>query len=149
MCAILVIVAAAVAASATVESPMPTTTISAGAVSRIHTLTRVVVRDQAAWADLWRRHTGRADAPPAVNFDRDMVAAVFAGDSPEPIAVGITRIARESNRVVVTYTLAATRPMGDARGPVMAPFHIVRVARSPLPVTFVLLKRPQVFPHGP
>ena len=120
LCAILVIVAAAVAASATVGSPMPTTTIAAGTVSQIHTLTRVVVREQAAWTDLWRRHTGRADAPPAVDFDRDMVAAVFAGDSPEPIAVGIARIARESNRVVVSYTLAATRRCMSATTPPMS-----------------------------
>ncbi len=147
LCVMLVIGVAAVAASATVGSSLPATTIAAGNVSRIHTLTRVIVRDQAAWTDLWRRHTGRADAPPAVNFDRDKVVAVFAGDAFEPVAVSIARIVRESDRLVVTYTLASTRPMADARGPVIAPFHIVLVARLPLPVTFVLRKRPQGFPH--
>lgn len=139
--------AGAVAAAS--GSTVPVTTIAAGETSQIHAPAQVVVRDRGTWLGLWRRHAGGAKAAPAVDFGREMVIALFAGDSSERVTIGITRIVREPDRLVVTYTFAATQRTADAVGRVVAPFHIVRLARSTLPVVFVLVKLPQVLHRGP
>lgn len=126
-------------------------TIAAGQRSAITTPIQVVIRDAAAWVRLWSRHAGAATAhPPAVDFGTEMVIALFAGRASASTAVAVARILYESDRVVVQYTLGERRPlpMGE-EGPAATPFHIVRVARSTLPVTFQLLRTPPVLRPGP
>lgn len=117
-------------------------TIAQGKNSSIREPARFVIRDQAAWRSLWRRHSGTTAAP-AVNFSRNMVIAVFAGEFAEPAAVAILRITREPNRLTVLYRAGPTRPLPDGYT-VVAPFHIVRVARSALPVRFLKIKTPPI-----
>lgn len=131
--------------------PVPFATIAAGKFSRFHTPMTRVIRTQAEWADLWHRAAvpGGAVAP-TVDFHRDMVAAVFGGQVSEPAAVAITRIERVSDRLMIWYTLVFTRPPYDGGAQVsFAPFHIVRLARSPLPVEFVQVETPSVLRRLP
>src|SRR5437870_4264409 len=61
--------------------PLPFVTLAAGTTSSIRTPRRVVVRDEAEWRALWRRHDDPAGgAAPPVDFSRDMVVGVFAGE---------------------------------------------------------------------
>ncbi|OLD51676.1 MAG: hypothetical protein AUI83_10305 [Armatimonadetes bacterium 13_1_40CM_3_65_7] len=130
-------------------SSTPFVTIAAGTTSRIREPEQLAIRDQNAWQKLWRRHSGSA-ASPIVNFNTDMVIAMFAGELSEPATLAIMRIARESDRLVVLYRVGPTRPPLDGSGiPPVAPFHIVRVARSALPVTFIRIKVPPVLAPQP
>jgi len=127
-------------------APLPFVTIAAGATSSIRTPSRLVVRNNADWLALWRRHGGPAGgAAPTVDFSRDMVVGVFAGEVRGPAAIAIVRVTREPNRLVVWYTFKDTRPMPAAESGVPStPFSIIRLPRSSLPVSFVQVKTPQV-----
>lgn len=130
---------------------VPFKTVIAGTTSHITEPTSVVVRDRAAWIALWRRHTGSdRGAPPPVEFARDMLVAVFGGASTEATTAGIARITREPIGLVVWYSVQATRPLppGDL-GTLRAPFHIVRLAQSTLPVTFSFLKTQPILRQQP
>ena len=122
-------------------------TIATGATSGIREPAQAIVRDPAAWSALWRRHTRGAGAPlPAVDFEREMVVGIFAGVSPKPARVTVHRVTQRSGRLVLWYSIRENRPLPDGEGlPPSAAFHIVRLARSPLPVEFSVLKLPQVY----
>lgn len=141
----------AVAADLPQGPSVPFRTVIYGTTSHITEPATAVVRDREAWIALWRRHTGsdRA-APPPVDFSRDMVVAVFGGTSTEVTAAGIARITREPAGLVVWYSVHATRPLppGDL-GTARAPFHIVRLAQSALPVAFSLLKTQPILRQQP
>lgn len=129
---------------------VPFKTVLAGTTSHITEPATVVVRDNAAWIALWHRHTGANHGmPPAVDFAHDMVVAVFGGASTEPTAAGVARITREPKGLVVWYSVQATRPGPPESGTVRSPFHIVRLARSALPVTFYFLKTPEILRQRP
>lgn len=128
--------------------PVSYVTVAAGQTSGIRQPLLQVVRDQDAWEALWRRHAGGRSLPaPAVDFSRQMVVAVFAGES-EAQKVSITRIVEEQGRLVVWYGLGEMRPLPDGPAQMAAPFHIVRLARSPLTVEFRRVKQfPVVVPQ--
>ena len=104
------------------------------------------MNDEAEWRALCRRHDDPAGgAAPPVDFSRDMVVGVFAGEIRGPAAVAIVRVTRDPDRLVVWYTFRDTRPMPAAEGGVPStPFSIIRLPRSSLPVSFVQVKTPQV-----
>jgi len=139
----------AAAAQTPAGSPVPFVTIAAGEVSRIDEPGQLVIRDQTGWADLWHRIAG-GTPPPPVDFHRDMLIGVFAGQVPEPAAVTIRRIMRTSDRLEVSYAMTLTRPPLDGGETFSsAPFHIVRLVRSPLPVEFFRVKTPPVLRRPP
>ncbi len=117
-------------------------TVETGRTSGIREATELAIRDAAAWNELWRRHVGTAARPaPAVDFEREMVIAVFAGESVWSNGLVIIRVVRDVDRLVVYYALADMKPLPISQNVVPAmPFHIVRVPRSATPVWFSLMK---------
>lgn len=147
----LLAVTTCAAAPAPVQSvpSVPFATIAAGAQTGIRQPGQFVIRSRAAWQSLWRRHSG-TNLAPHVDFNRDMVIAVFAGEFTEPATIAITRIIREPSRLVVQYSVSPTRPPLDGPGiPPVAPFHIVRMVHSSLPVVFSRIKTPPVLTPQP
>ena len=146
--ACLLVLAALTGAGAQVPSSrtVPFVTIAEGKISGVRLPERLVIRDDTAWRTLWRRHAGPdAGPPPVVDFNRDMVIAVFAGEASDSAVLAITKIAATPDRLEVAYTLRETRPLPAATAnSSTAPFQIVRAARSSLPVGFVQLKTPPV-----
>lgn len=129
---------------------VPFTTVLAGTTSRIAEPATVVVRDKASWMALWRRHTGADHGAPAIDFSRDMVVAVFGGTSTEVTTASIARITREPSGLVVWYSVQAIRPLPPGElGSARTPFHIVKLARSPLPVAFSFLKTQPILRQQP
>ncbi len=125
------------AVAASTGSQVSFVTVAAGQTSAVRQPLQTVIRDRAAWTDLWRRHAGPAASVPTVDFTQEMVVAVFAGASSVPRAVSIGRIVRENGRLTVWYSLRDRLPIPEPDGlPPTAPFHIVRLARSTLPVVF-------------
>ena len=143
--ALLAISPCAAAPSSAQSTPsVPFATIAAGAESRVRQPGEFVIRSRAAWQSLWRRHSGTNSAP-RVDFARDIVIAVFAGEFTEPAMIAITRIIREPHSLIVLYGVSPTRPPLDGPGMLLiAPFHIVRMVHSALPVVFFRVKTPPV-----
>ena len=126
---------------------VPFVTVAAGRTSGIRLPLQAVIRDRDAWLALWRRHAGAAAVAPPVDFAREMVVAVFGGSGAGARSVTITRIARGPERLTVWYVTAERSPLPDEGGQTPpAPFHIVRLARSSLPVSF---KQTKTFPVVP
>lgn len=115
-------------------------TVDQGTSSGIRDPRQVVVRDAETWAALWYQHTTGVDPRPpvpGVDFTEEMLVAFFLGEKPTGgYAVEITRILLRSDRVVVRAGLI--QPGVDDVVPqvLTQPFHIVRVARTELPVEF-------------
>jgi hypothetical protein len=129
---------------------VPFKTVLAGTTSHIAEPATVVVRDQAAWDALWRRHTGTSHgAPKVIDFAKEMVVAVFGGTSTEATTAGIARITREPKGLVVWYSVQATRPGPPGEGTARSPFHIVKLAQSTLSVTFYFLKTQEILRQQP
>jgi hypothetical protein len=68
----------------------------------------VVIRDQAAWQKLWSAHVanlGQAPAAPMIDFSRQMVVGVFAGENKLGCGsdFGIAGITAQDGKVVVDY----------------------------------------------
>src|SRR3990172_1924139 len=123
-------------------------TIARGAHSAILDPTELAIRTASEWATLWRRHTlgipEARTAPPAVDFFREMVVAVFAGQVPAGTHLTILKIFPQGNRLIVASQLrgpAGPEPVGV---PPVTPFHIARLPRSPLPVVFITTKTPDL-----
>lgn len=59
---------------------VPVRVLAAGAETRIAAEEFHRIGDREAWSRLWRRHTGKKEPAPAIDFDREMVVAVFLGE---------------------------------------------------------------------
>ncbi len=149
--ALILLGALAAAASPIPSGPLvPFVTVAKGTTSDVHTPIRLTIHDPESWSRLWMQIMPPGRRPPTVDFARDMVIALSPGPAPEPALLTITRITRVPGRLVVSYTLTQTRPLSEGGGIGMsAPFHVVKLARSPLPVEFVLLKRPPILRRLP
>jgi|SRR5688572_8724682 hypothetical protein len=111
-------------------------TIAQGTHSRIEEARDAVVRTPAEWLALWKAH-GQGEPPAAVEFGKEMVAAVFLGTrATGGYAVQITGTSREKDTLVIDYV--EQRPGGDVivTQALTSPFHIVRLPRHDGPVRF-------------
>lgn len=109
---------------------VPLTTVAGGADSGIAVPRRSVVRDAAAWRALWAAHAGPEGTAPPVDFTAQTVAAVFAGQRPDPgHSIAVTTAEAEDG--VLTLTVDEPRPAGGlaAAQILVSPFHIVTLGR--------------------
>jgi hypothetical protein len=114
-------------------------TIAKGTDSRFRTHQEVVVRRATLWHLLWYEHSG-AQEPPAVDFRREMVIAIFSGRGAVGDSVEIVSVAREGDFVVVRYREHATAGARVVNAPAsITPFHIVAVPADRAVVKFVAL----------
>lgn len=119
---------------------VPFETIEQGFDSGYRDRAAIVVRTLEEWRQVWERHTTlRLPQPekPPVDFDREMVIAVFLGDrSTGGFAIEITRIKQRVDGLHVR--IEETAPPQDAlvtQG-FTSPYHLVRIGRLDRPVTF-------------
>ena len=109
-------------------------TVGQGSSSGIQEPRAVIVRSADEWQTLWKSHAG-VQAPPAVDFSKDMVAAVFLGTRPTGgYSVAIAGARREKDVLIVEYVERV--PAADAlvTQVLTSPFHIVTFARFAGPV---------------
>lgn len=101
---------------------------------------RVVIRDSAAWKQLWRAIHARIEPMPEVpevDFHKHMVIGVFLGTKPTGgYSVSITGIVRNA-KTVVSVRERAPAPGDMVTMALTAPYHVVVVPRSEKPVEFV------------
>lgn len=107
----------------TLPSPQPTPSaternstmrpLAKTANSQIRELRQTVVRDQTTWKNLWQEHTGSDADLPTVNFEEDMVLALFMGEKPTGgYSLAIQEMLTEGNGLKVIYQ--EIKPAADA-----------------------------------
>jgi hypothetical protein len=127
-------------------SPVPGSvdfeTIERGLQSGVHTSKAVVILGQTAWKRLWMVHkkTGASDAtPPAVDFSKEMVIAVFLGERPTGgFSVRVTEISIPESAGGLSVSVEEVKPGKRCIVPMVItyPYQIVRLARNEGPVVF-------------
>ena len=96
----------------------------------------IVVRSAAEWDVLWKAHAG-AQAAPAVDLAKNVVAAVFIGTRPTGgYSVEITGTRRDGDALVIEYVQRAPGRGDIVSQALTSPFHIVSLPRHDGPVRF-------------
>lgn len=114
-------------------------TIDKGTQSGYNKRASLVIKDQAEWENVWNLHTSNLDQiprVPKVDFNTDMVIAIFRGEFPSSgFYTEITNITESKDKIEVTVT-----ETNDLKGMLLDvmtyPYHIVKLRRSDLPVEF-------------
>jgi uncharacterized membrane protein len=106
-------------------------TLARGEDSRLVEARRFVIRDPQAFAAIWTAHAGSDAAVPRVDFDADMVVAVFAGERPTPgFGVTVTGSRREADALVITVTETTPDGSGVVAQVLTSPYHVARLPRD-------------------
>src|SRR5262245_26037559 len=115
--------------------------VAKGQHSGVHKAAERVVHSVEDWKKLWAEHTATTQPTPplpAVDFQGEMVVAVFLGDRPTGgYGVEITQASAGPKAVVVSVRRMEPAPGSIRAQMVTQPFAIVAVPRSELPVKFV------------
>jgi hypothetical protein len=104
--------------------------IDQGQESRIDVSKQVSARNVDEWDALWKQH-GAGRPRPAVDFNKEVIAAVFLGSRPSAgYGVRIVRVREEGATLVVSYT--ETRPAPDALTAqvLTSPYQIVAIPKG-------------------
>lgn len=98
---------------------------------------KVIIRDEAGYQELWRfHHPNQAEAPP-VNFNEEMVVAVFLGEqSTGGYGITIDKITETPAGLQVKYSVNVPDPDDMVIQILTAPTHWVAIKKSDAPVTF-------------
>lgn len=128
------------------NDPVAFTTLALGDQSGIRVQMRVVVRTQTEWQALWQKHTAGLPRPlarPAIDFSRETIIGIFAGEVASPTRVAVAKIVQQEKQLVVVYRVGELQPgPPELDGRMITPFQIVRLPRSALPVVFIHVKNP-------
>jgi hypothetical protein len=106
-------------------------TIARGVRSGVREPLETVIRSQTDWQSLWGRHTSTGTAPsppPTVDFDKELVAAVFLGEKPSGgygVEISSAEVADNSLTIFVKET--SPKPGAIVTLAINQPFHIVRI----------------------
>ena len=112
-------------------SRVPFITIAKGARSGVRQPSQIVIRSQSEWQKLWRQHTSTSTVPaplPVVDFDKEIVAAVFLGEKPTGgygVEISSAEVADRALTVFVRET--SPKPGAMVTQAINQPFHIVRI----------------------
>jgi hypothetical protein len=106
-------------------------TIVKGVRSGFRESSQTAIQTQAQWLDLWRKHTSISTnpaPPPTINFDKEIVAAVFLGEKPTGgYAVEIIAAELTDGSLNVFFQETAPTPGAIVTQSVTQPFDIVRI----------------------
>ena len=115
--------------AAMLQAAVPVRSIDKGAASQIDTARQAVVRSAAEWSTLWSQHAGDRSRP-AVDFDKEMVVAVFLGTRPTAgFSVEVVGAREEGAALIVSYRESRPQPGAVAAQVLTSPFHVVAVPK--------------------
>lgn len=106
-------------------------TIAKGSRSGVREPSQIAIRSQSEWQKLWRQHTSTSTAPvplPTVDFDKEIVIAVFLGEKPTGgygVEISGAEVADGSVTIFVKET--SPKPGAIVTQTINQPFHIVRI----------------------
>lgn len=123
------------------DSDMPFSTIEKGTKSGIKSAQQICIREEADWVALWRRHRDGSlvsDTAPPVDFENNMVVAVFQGEGVTDSGfVEIDRIKLLPDKVLVILGQGnESNEQSESDRTTTSSFHITKTTRSALPVVF-------------
>jgi PrcB C-terminal len=104
----------------------------------------VVIETVNEWSELWNSHVSGSippKAPPSIDFQTEMIVAVFSGEKMTGgYDVEIIKIEEAHQTHVLSVTIRDSKPPPDAlvSQALTQPFHIVKLKKVELAVTFVL-----------
>ncbi|TFW27314.1 protease complex subunit PrcB family protein [Massilia horti] len=118
---------------------IPFQLLAADTMSSVSEARQVVIKDAVSFAKLWAEHTSQIPAPiPFVDFDRQMVLAVFAGQKPNPCYdLEVNNVASAGDKMVVEYAVTQRQAYPACAQVVTTPMQMIVVERSEAPVEFV------------
>jgi hypothetical protein len=109
-------------------------TVVKGARSGVRDPLQIVIRSQAEWDALWKRHVSietNPPPPPAIDFNKQIVIGVFLGEKPTGgYDVEITRAEQSDGALVLHYREKSPLPGSIAIQVLTQPFHIIQVVRD-------------------
>jgi hypothetical protein len=115
--------------AAMLQATVPVRSLDKGASSQIDGARQAVARSAAEWSTLWSQHAGDRTRP-AVDFNREMVVAVFLGTRPTAgFSVEVVGAREEGATLIVSYRESRPQPGTVAAQVLTSPFHFVAVAR--------------------
>lgn len=115
------------------NSPTPIfiKTVAIGFRSGIRETLQAVARNDAEWLGLRKRHAlVQSNSPPLpdIDFEKEMVAAVFLGDKPTGgYAVEIVRSEKTKGLLTISFREQSPRPGSIQTQAFVQPFHIVSI----------------------
>ncbi|MGE5306680.1 MAG: protease complex subunit PrcB family protein [Alphaproteobacteria bacterium] len=121
----------------------PFVTLAKGSQSGVRERKFVVIKSESDWQALWSTHASLSvppKKPPLVDFQTEMIVAVFAGEkSTGGYSIEITRIQEDTTKHALEFIVHESKPPPGAMviQALTQPYHIVKLARIELPVTFV------------
>lgn len=123
----------------TAYTSVPTRTLSQITNSLVLEPRKVIVRDAVSYQQLWQlHHPNQSEAPP-VNFDQEMVIAIFLGEqSKGGYAVNIDKVIENSQGIEVRYSVSEPKPDEMVIQILTAPTHWVAIRKTDVPIRFVL-----------
>lgn len=121
-------------------------TLDQGSYSGYRDRAALVIRTEEEWQQVWERHTALLTPQPErsvvdfdkeVDFDTEMVLAVFLGERPTGgFAIEITAIHKRPDTLRVLVEETAPDPDAMVTQVLTQPYHVVRLPRIDLPVEF-------------
>jgi PrcB C-terminal len=109
-------------------------TVVRGSRSGVREPLQIVIRSQAEWDALWKRHVSTEINPaptPAINFDKEIVIGVFLGEKPTGgYDVEIIRVEQTDGALVIHYREKNPPPGGIVIQALTQPFHITKAVRD-------------------
>jgi hypothetical protein len=107
-------------------------TVLKGYRSGVRDSLEAIARNQPEWSALWKRHASiepNLAPPPAIDFSKEIVVAVFLGEKPTGgHDVEIVGAERSDGTLLISFVEKSPRPGGVVTQAFTQPFHIVRVA---------------------
>jgi len=119
----------AVLLAALLQAAVPLRSLDKGPMSQVDSARRAVARSAEEWSTLWSQHAGERTRP-AVDFNREIVLAVFLGTrSSAGYSVEIVGAREEGGALVVTYRESRPQPGAVAAQVLTSPYHFVAVPK--------------------
>ena len=131
------------AAASKIATEYSVVTLGKGSQSGVRERKFVVIKSESDWKALWNSHAS-VSVPPKerllVDFQTEMIVAVFSGEkSTGGYSIQISRIQEDSTKHALEVIVHESKPPPGAMviQALTQPYHIVKLTRIDLPVTFV------------
>lgn len=120
--------------------PVAFKSIARGVVGQIQERGETVIRNEKDWKALWKRLGLPLNPPPptpVVDFSKEMILGVFAGQGREILDIEIKRAERRTGCLLVTVSERRVPPnVPSNQFGAFRPFHLIRLNAGPERVVF-------------
>lgn len=113
------------------KQPVTFQSVGKGYRSGVRAPMQIVIRNQSEWEAIWHQHVGsdsNSRPAPAIDFDKEIVVALFLGDKPTGgFDVRISRAEQSNNTLTILYQERSPTPGSMVVQAWTQPFHMVRI----------------------